>query len=119
MGTIGDRVWSDVNGNGVQETGETGIPGVTVELIQRETQAVIATQETVDDGFYTFTDVARGNYIVRVDTSTLPAGYYQSGDADQVLDNQSETYLPGGGHIETMDFGYANRARWATVSGTI
>ncbi|MCB9147963.1 MAG: DUF11 domain-containing protein [Caldilineaceae bacterium] len=110
LGTIGDRVWFDVNGDGVQDSGETGIPGVTLQLIQRETQAVIATQETVGDGFYTFTDVERGNYIVRVVTSTLPEGYYQSGDADEILDNQSETYLPGGGHIYTMDFGYTNRA---------
>lgn len=110
LGSIGDRVWYDVNGDGVQDTGEAGIPGVTVQLLQRETGAVVATQETVDDGFYTFTDVERGNYIVRVDTSTLPEGYYQSGDADEILDNQSETYLPGGARIDTMDFGYTNRA---------
>ncbi|MEZ4710896.1 MAG: SdrD B-like domain-containing protein [Caldilineaceae bacterium] len=110
LGTIGDRVWYDTNGDGVQDGGEVGIPGVTLQLIQRESQVVIATQETVGDGFYTFTDVERGNYIVRVVTSTLPQGYYQSGDADEILDNQSETHLPGGGHIYTMDFGYTNRA---------
>ncbi len=30
--SIGDTVWLDVNGDGVQDAGEPGIPGVTVEL---------------------------------------------------------------------------------------
>ncbi|MFJ3959244.1 SdrD B-like domain-containing protein, partial [Arthrobacter sp. NPDC090010] len=32
MGAIGDRVWNDANGNGVQDAGEAGIQGVMVEL---------------------------------------------------------------------------------------
>ncbi|MFJ3955989.1 SdrD B-like domain-containing protein, partial [Arthrobacter sp. NPDC090010] len=31
-GAIGDRVWNDANGNGVQDAGEAGIQGVMVEL---------------------------------------------------------------------------------------
>src|SRR4051812_33965544 len=30
--TIGDFVWNDVNANGVQDSGEPGIPGVTLTL---------------------------------------------------------------------------------------
>ena len=30
--SIGDRVWLDANGNGVQDAGESGMAGVTVEL---------------------------------------------------------------------------------------
>ncbi len=29
--SIGDFVWNDVNGNGIQDSGETGISGATVE----------------------------------------------------------------------------------------
>ncbi len=29
---IGDKVWNDTNGNGIQDTGETGKAGVKVEL---------------------------------------------------------------------------------------
>ncbi len=32
-GAIGDRVWFDVDGDGVQDAGEQGIPGVTLELL--------------------------------------------------------------------------------------
>jgi hypothetical protein len=30
--TLGDRVWEDSNGNGVQDSGEQGLNGVTVDL---------------------------------------------------------------------------------------
>ena len=32
-GSVGDRVWLDANANGVQDAGETGINGVTVQLL--------------------------------------------------------------------------------------
>ena len=34
-GSIGDRVWNDADGDGVQDGGETGLVGVTVELLER------------------------------------------------------------------------------------
>ena len=33
LATIGDRVWDDVDGNGIQNTGENGLNGVDVDLI--------------------------------------------------------------------------------------
>ncbi len=36
-GSVGDRVWNDTNGNGVQDAGETGINGVTVQLLNGAT----------------------------------------------------------------------------------
>ncbi len=30
--TIGDFIWADLDGDGVQDTGEVGISGVTVKL---------------------------------------------------------------------------------------
>ena len=33
LANLGDRVWNDLNGNGFQNTGETGIPGVSVILM--------------------------------------------------------------------------------------
>ena len=42
-GAIGDRVWFDVDGDGVQDAGEDGISGVTLELINAAGQ-VIATE---------------------------------------------------------------------------
>ena len=70
--TIGDFVWRDLNGDGVQDAGETGIAGVTVELVDGSGN-VVATTTTDASGLYLFEDVIPGTYTVRVDASTLPA----------------------------------------------
>lgn len=52
---IGDRVWRDGNGDGIQGADEPGIGGVTVTLRDSRGQ-VVATTKTSRDGRYTFTD---------------------------------------------------------------
>src|SRR6185295_16555796 len=79
--SVGDRVWNDSDGDGVQDAGEIGINGVTVELLDNGGN-VIDTQVTAGDGNYLFDHLAAGNYSVRVVTSSLPAGYSQTFDLD-------------------------------------
>ncbi|HQX12428.1 MAG TPA: SdrD B-like domain-containing protein, partial [Thermoflexales bacterium] len=76
---IGDRVWVDVNGDGLQNVtvalrpdafSEPGLNGITVSLMKGV--AVQATTSTANGGFYTFTNLAPGTYVV---SFTLPAGY--------------------------------------------
>jgi uncharacterized repeat protein (TIGR01451 family) len=50
--SVGDLVWLDVNRDGLQTTGEPGIPGVTVNLLQNG--KVIATTTTDASGYYGF-----------------------------------------------------------------
>ncbi|HEX7308384.1 SdrD B-like domain-containing protein [Lentzea sp.] len=64
--SIGDFVWSDTNGNGVQDAGEPGLPGVTVKLSNG------ATTTTGADGKYLFQGLDDGTYSV---CFTLPSGY--------------------------------------------
>ncbi|MEM6796274.1 MAG: SdrD B-like domain-containing protein, partial [Acidobacteriota bacterium] len=61
--TIGDRVWLDANLNGVQDGGEAGFEGVTVELF---TSAGVSLGTTLSaaDGSYSFTDLAGGAYYL-------------------------------------------------------
>ena len=61
--SIGDRVWIDLNGDGVQDAGEPGLPGVIVTL-QDSTGADLATTMTDENGNYLFTDVTPGDYTV-------------------------------------------------------
>ena len=68
---IGDRVWFDSNGNGVQDTGEAGIAGITVQL-KNAVGTVVATTTTDSNGIYGF-DVAAGKYSVAV---KAPSTYY-------------------------------------------
>ena len=66
--TIGDRVWLDEDGDGVQDAGEAGIANVTVELYADGdtpgTDTPIATTTTDLDGGYLFEDVPAGTYSV-------------------------------------------------------
>jgi hypothetical protein len=71
---LGDRVWHDLNKNGIQDAGEPGVPGVTVTLINSTSGATVATTTTDGSGNYNFTGLAPGvPYVVQF--STLPAGY--------------------------------------------
>ncbi|MFO1491687.1 MAG: SdrD B-like domain-containing protein [Kiritimatiellia bacterium] len=71
---IGDFVWEDLNGNGLQDVGEPGIPNVTVTLLNG-VNAVVANTTTTASGFYAFTGINAGTYSVRFDLTTLPAGF--------------------------------------------
>jgi hypothetical protein len=85
-GSIGNRVWNDLNNNGLQDAGEPGIQGVTVELLDGAGNPIDSdpatagvqptTRVTNALGEYLFTGLAAGDYKVRF--STLPAGYNAS-----------------------------------------
>jgi hypothetical protein len=71
LGSIGDHVWHDNNDNGIQDTGEGPVPGVTVTLYDSGGH-VLATTTTDTNGNYLFTDLPAGDYVVGF--SNLPAG---------------------------------------------
>src|SRR5207237_511940 len=70
--SIGNFVWNDLNGNGIQDNGEPGINGVkvTVSGTTGTGASFSESQTTSGNGAYQFTDVPPGTYSVTVDTST-------------------------------------------------
>lgn len=54
-GKLGDFVWLDENGNGLQDTGEPGIPGLNVVLVQEGQQVAEAVTDAY--GYYLFDNV--------------------------------------------------------------
>ncbi len=70
-GVLGDRVWEDTNGNGIQDAGEPGITNVTVQFYDAASN-LLATTSTGADGRYTFASLEAANYFVRF---TPPSGY--------------------------------------------
>ncbi len=68
--SIGDYVWSDTDGDGIQDSTESGIENVTVYLIDASTGDTIATTLSDANGQYVFTNVPQGNYQVAFDPST-------------------------------------------------
>ncbi len=74
---LGDRVWKDLNGNGIQDGGEPGVANFAVELYTvvngvRSTSA-ISTTTTDGTGNYLFTNLPEGSYQVRFLPSSVPA----------------------------------------------
>src|SRR5436190_1261516 len=111
--SIGDLVWQDTNGNGIQDTGETGIAGVTVKLFSGST--LVSTTTTSASGAYQFNGLAPGSYTVQVDTTSAAlAGFMAtavnatgSTSANDSNANPSTTaLLTSGGSDLTVDFGY-------------
>ena len=83
--TIGDFVFEDANGNGLQDPGESGIEGVTVRLLDNDGN-VLETDVTSAAGAYSFI-VAPDQYQIEVVT---PSGYTPTtadAGADDALDS--------------------------------
>jgi len=86
--TIGDRVWNDLDRDGIQDCGEPGIPDVTVKLYDCN-DVLVATTATDADGMYRF-NVAPGDYNVKF---TLADGMvFSPADqgADDALDSDAD-----------------------------
>ncbi|HYG62228.1 MAG TPA: SdrD B-like domain-containing protein, partial [Thermoanaerobaculia bacterium] len=118
-GSIGDRVWNDLDGNGVQEAGEDGVNGVTVQLLNAG-GTVIATQVTSGNGNYSFTNLPAGTYSVRVVSSTLPANFIQTYDLDGTGTAHTAAVALAAGEARTdVDFGYRANPAFQPGTGTI
>ncbi|WP_281256912.1 SdrD B-like domain-containing protein, partial [Candidatus Chloroploca asiatica] len=71
--TIGDRVWLDTNGNGLQDAGENGLADIAVGLVglTGPGDSVSLNTTTSITGSYIFTNLVPGVYTVTV-TATDP-----------------------------------------------
>ncbi len=130
---IGNRIWADSDGDGVQDAGEAGLSGVTVEL--RSGSTVLATATTDTNGNYIFSSATgtstpafiygitalqpNANYIVRVPTtvSGLSLTQVNQGGKDTVDSDAATTgdvpvlaaEIPvAGANNHTFDIGYSS-----------
>lgn len=73
---IGNFIWDDLDGDGAQDAGEPGVPGVTVQLWNSTKSSLIAQTTTNASGNYTVVAPLPGSYRVRV---LLNAGDFFTG----------------------------------------
>ena len=109
--TISGTVWNDADGDGTRGAAETGIAGVSVNLI--DAAGAVQTSVTGADGTYGFATLPVGGYTVRVDASTFSTDYTLTSPADGKADFNAES---GGTYI--ADFGYVGTPT-ASVTGTV
>jgi hypothetical protein len=125
QGSIGDLVWADTNGDGVKDTSESGVDGVSVNLYQDENgdgtidaeDALVDTTTTAGGGIYAFSNLLAGNYIVEIASSNFSGGQPLDGltmstsgaayDGDQV---SYQVALGDGEDFEDADFGFSSSA---------
>ncbi len=116
--SIGDRVWLDCNGNGVQDANEVGVANVTVKLLDAG-GAVVATQTTDANGNYLFSNLTPGDYSVQFvplagyhfTTKGAGADHSTDSDADPVTGKTIQTTLVSGESDLTWDAGFAPLCR--------
>lgn len=70
--SVGDYVWADTNGNGLQDSFEDGLAGASVSLFRLEGSTYTPSGSTTTDtnGRYTFSNLRPGTYYVSVGAIT-------------------------------------------------
>lgn len=111
-GQIGDLVWLDSNNNGIFNVGEQGLNDVVVDLYQDTncnglldgTDVFLQDQTTrsePDPGYYNFTQLDGGCYLVDVDNTTLPPAAELT-----TISDPYPAVLIAGEHYAVADIGF-------------
>ncbi|NER78778.1 MAG: hypothetical protein F6K42_04210 [Leptolyngbya sp. SIO1D8] len=109
-GSIGDFVWNDLDGDGVQDGGESGIDNVTINLYEDANSSgtidagdiLQTTVTTTGGGAFDFTGLAAGDYIIDVtDTNNVLNGFTLTGGTDPLA-----VTLSADEDFNDADFGY-------------
>lgn len=120
---LGDTVWLDGNGNGVQDTDEPGIPGVVVNLVNPDNLSVVQTVVTGDtgqpnwaacvanntgldtQGLYCLGVDTPGNYLLQIAPENFqPGGALEGLTSTTGGESQTDTLVDD--NVLTYDFGY-------------
>ncbi len=110
MAVVGDYVWVDADSDTVQDPGESGIGGVTLDLLDGS-GTVVATTTTRTDGSYLFAGVAPGSYTVAVTDAAgalAAGGCSLTSSAELPGEADSRVRVVAGGAFLSADFGYNN-----------
>ena len=118
---IGDRVWDDLNANGIQDDGEPDIEGMTVTLSGTDVDgnAITASTVTDADGHYLFADLPSGTYTVTFDKEWVGENGYaftvRNAGTDASLDSNAD---PDTGIAAAITLG-ANEQRLDVDAGLV
>jgi SdrD B-like protein len=108
--SIGDFVWNDLDGDGIQDVDEPGVEGIRVVLLDGQ-GGFLADTTTGPDGAYSFTGLCAGDYMVDLDAQDVPDGFQFSpcmAGNDPAGDSNcrpSALTLAPGQLDDTVDFG--------------
>jgi hypothetical protein len=97
---LGNRAWLDSNRNGIQDSGEKGVGGITVNLYNNATckGKAISTVETKESGEYLFNDLEQGIYCLEF--INLPSWHTISPNTGE--DDIKNSDANSGGRVENI-----------------
>lgn len=101
-GILGDFVWLDSNGNGLQDLEESGAPGITVRLFD-DMSGLVAETETNAEGFYRFTGLPSDTYELEfddMDFTTPDVGADDEIDSDVTLIDRTDPFVYTAGTVD-------------------
>lgn len=118
LGEIGDRIWHDVNRDGLQTADEPAINGIELELVWPGPDGVEGTGDDIslftvtepgvtpdgqEGGTYSFPNLFEGDYRI---VATQPLGSVPTYDEDGGNDNTSAVSVSAGDSLTVLDFGF-------------
>ncbi|MBN2029166.1 choice-of-anchor D domain-containing protein [bacterium] len=110
--SVGDRVWHDLNQNGLQDSSEFGLDSVAVSLFDNNGN-LVATTQTNFSGQYLFSNVSPGSYFLRFSLKTEFTFSPPDQGMDDTIDSDAQFgsgdtpvfTVSVGDHITYMDAG--------------
>ncbi|MBI5916146.1 MAG: hypothetical protein HY842_12290 [Bacteroidetes bacterium] len=131
-GKVGDFVWFETDGDGIQEAGEPGIPNVFV-ILETCTGQFVNFTTTNDQGMYMFNNVQPGQYRIKfaspgtyngvpIQLTAQNAGNDDAKDSDADWLGFTACFTLGAGEINlTLDAGFTGEAppQICTINGTV
>lgn len=87
--SVGNFVWNDSNGNGIQDVYEAAVSGVGVELFDSYDTSM-GTTSTDLNGYYTFTDLTPGEYYLVFSAPDMVYFTTQSAGSNQTVDSNAD-----------------------------
>ncbi|MBN1558615.1 hypothetical protein JW998_00080, partial [candidate division KSB1 bacterium] len=122
--SLGNYIWDDLNNDGIQDAGEPGVDGVTVNLYKSDGTTLLGTTTTAGGGIYGFANLAPGDYIVEF---VAPVGWgftKQDQGSDDTKDSDADP-TTGRSHIVSLDAGEndptidAGLVELGSIAGTV
>ena len=105
---LGNLVWEDKNNNGVKDTNENGIGGLTLNLyVDSNADNIpdglsVASTTTDANGYYSFSTLLAGNYIVGViSTNAYTAPNLNAASPNDDIDNDNNSAVIVNGEVRS------------------
>ncbi|NSW55877.1 MAG: hypothetical protein HPY44_07690 [Armatimonadetes bacterium] len=86
---IGDRVWFDLDRDGLQDSSELPVPGITVLLCDGNGDPLGPTETTDENGLYLFDGLEPGDYSITFVNPNASFGFTKQNAGDDAIDSDA------------------------------